>query len=83
MGGPPRQPVPRTSTLNPPMLVPTDSGPVFPKDNQQKSLWSSLMGRFNPSVSDADIRVQNTRTVRNSRREGVADMVTMNSLRTD
>jgi len=76
VGGPPRQPVPRPSTLNPPTLVPTDSGPVFPKDNQQKSLWSSLMGRFNPSVSDADIRVQNTRTVRNSRREGVADMVT-------
>jgi len=72
VGAPPRPP---PATPNQPILVPADSGPVFPQDNQQKSLWSSLWGRFKPGVSDADIRVQNTRPVRNSRREGVADMV--------
>ena len=47
----------------------------FLKTTSKKVYGPVYGGGFKPGVSDADIRVQNTRPVRNSRREGVADMV--------
>ena len=40
----------------------------------QKSLWQRMSGRLSKGSSGAELRTQNTRPVRNTRREGVMDM---------
>ena len=70
VGGPPRPPPP---SPNIPAVIPTETGSVFSIGSRTKDLWSTLTGRKQGS-KEGELRVQNTRPVRNTKREDLMEM---------